>query len=73
MVNAHEYALVLNLASKLALLDSHSDLFEYDKVIDGSLCESLQLSKEDAVQVIEIAANNAQSILTMMNPKLFSR
>ena len=64
---------VLNLASRLALLDSHSDLFEYDEVIDESLCESLQLSKEDVVQVSKMAANDAQGILTMMNPKLFSR
>jgi len=64
---------VLNLASRLALLDSHSDLFEYDEVIDESLCESLKLSKEDIEQVIEIAANDAEGILTLMNPKLFSR
>lgn len=64
---------VLNLASRLALLDSHSDLFEYDEIIDESLCESLKLSKEDIEQVIEIAANDAEGILTVMNPKLFSR
>lgn len=64
---------VLNLASRLALLDSHSDLFQYDEVIDESLCTSLKLSKEDIEQVSEIAANDAQGILTVMNPKLFSR
>ena len=64
---------VLNLASRLALLDSHSDLFEYDAVIDQSLCESLQLSKEEIDQAIEVAANDAEAILTVMNPKLFSR
>ena len=64
---------VLNLASRLALLDSHSDLFEYDEVIDQSLCESLKLSKEDIEQVVEIASNDAEGILTVMNPKLFSR
>ena len=64
---------VLNLASRLALLDSHSDLFEYDEVIDESLCESLKLSKEVIKQVVEIAANDAEGILTVMNPKLFTR
>ena len=64
---------VLNLASRLALLDSHSDLFEYDEVIDESLCESLELSKEDIEQAVEIASNDAEGILTLMNPKLFSR
>ncbi len=64
---------VLNLASRLALLDSHEDEFDYDKVIDESLCQSLQLNKEDIEQVTEIAANDATGILTVMNPKLFSR
>ncbi len=64
---------VLNLASRLALLDSHSDLFEYDEVIDESLCANLKLSKEDIEQVTEIAANDATGILALMNPKLFSR
>lgn len=64
---------VLNLASRLALLDSHENEFEYDEVIDESLCKSLKLSKEDIKQVTEIAANDAIGILTVMNPKLFSR
>lgn len=64
---------VLNLASRLALLDSHSDLFEYDEVIDASLCESLKLTNDDISQVVEIAAKDAESILTLMNPKLFSK
>lgn len=64
---------VLNLASRLALLDSHEGEFDYDAVIDESLCESLKLSKEDIEQVTEIAANDAIGILTVMNPKLFSR
>jgi len=64
---------VLNLASRLALLDSHSDIFVFEDVIDESLCESLQLNKADLEQVIEIASTDAESILTIMNPKLFSK
>ena len=64
---------VLNLASRLALLDSHEDEFDYDNVIDQSLCKSLGLSKDDIDQVAEIAAADAVDILTVMNPKLFSR
>jgi len=64
---------LLNLASRLALLDSHPDEFDYDDVIDQSLCKSLKLSKEDIEQVTEIAADDAIGILTVMNPKLFSR
>ncbi len=64
---------VLNLASRLALLESHGDEFDYEELIDESLCKSLKLSKEDIEQVTEIADNDAASILTVMNPKLFSR
>ena len=64
---------VLNLASRLALLDSHGDEFDYDAVINQSLCKSLGLTKEDIDQVAEIAAEDAVGILTAMNPKLFSR
>ncbi|MFT7008356.1 MAG: HD-like signal output (HDOD) protein [Colwellia sp.] len=64
---------VLNLASRLALLDSHDDEFDYDTVIDQSLCKSLGLSKDDIGQVADIAVEDAVDILTVMNPKLFSR
>ena len=64
---------VLNLASRLALLDSHGDEFDYDEIIDKSLCNSLKLSNEDIEQVTEIAADDAVGILTVMNPKLFSK
>jgi len=64
---------VLNLASRLALLDSHEDEFDYGEVIDESLCQSLKLSKEDIEQVTDVAAYDAVGILTVMNPKLFSR
>lgn len=64
---------ILNLASRLALLDSHNDLFTYEEVVDELLCESLKLTKEDVEQAVEIATNDAENILTLMNPKLFSR
>lgn len=64
---------VLNLASRLALIDSHFDEFTYDDVIDESLCKSLKLTQDDIAQVVQIAEKDAVSILTVMNPKLFSR
>lgn len=64
---------VLNLASRLALLDSHEDDFDFDELIDESLCQSLKITKEDILQITEISANDATGILTVMNPKLFSR
>jgi len=64
---------ILNLASRLALLDSHRDLFDIDELIDESLCKSLKLTRADIEQVVEIASKDAESILIVMNPKLFSR
>jgi len=64
---------LLNLASRLALLDSHQDEFDYEQIIDESLFKSLQLSKDDIEQARIIAANDAIGILNLMNPKLFSR
>jgi HD-like signal output (HDOD) protein len=64
---------ILNLASRLALLDSHGDDFDYDELIDESLCQSLKLTKDDIMQIAEISADDAISILSVMNPKLFSR
>lgn len=64
---------ILNLASRLALIDSHEDEFEYEQIIDESLCKSVKLSRIDIEQVTEIAANDAAGILSVMNPKLFSR
>jgi HD-like signal output (HDOD) protein len=64
---------ILNLASRLALLDSHEEEFNYTALIDQSLCDSLGLSKDDIDQVVEIAAEDAIGILTVMNPKLFSK
>ncbi len=63
---------ILFLASRLALLDSHGDEFIYDDLIDESLCKSLALSQQDIDDVVEFAAQEAQNILTVMNPKLFS-
>jgi len=64
---------ILNLASRLALLDSHPEEFDYYTVIDQSLCENLGLNKDDLDQVAEISAADAIDILTVINPKLFSR
>jgi HD-like signal output (HDOD) protein len=64
---------ILNLASRLALIDSHSDEFLYEDVIDESLCKALGLCTGDLVQAAEFAEKEATSILSIMNPKLFSK
>lgn len=64
---------ILNLASRLALMDSHTTEFTYDDVIDESLCRPLGLSVEDLTQAAKFAEKEATTILSIMNPKLFSR
>lgn len=64
---------ILNLASRLALLDSHSDEYKYDDVIDDSFLKPLGLTPDDIARAAEFAEKEADSILTLMNPKLFSK
>ncbi|WP_019027152.1 HDOD domain-containing protein [Colwellia piezophila] len=64
---------ILNLASRLALIDSHREEFSMDDVIDASLCPSLGMSCEDLKQAADFADKEATNILLMMNPKLFSK
>ena len=62
---------ILNLASRLALMDSHSEEFLYEDVIDESLCRPLGLSSDDLKLASEFAAQEATSILSIMSPKIF--
>jgi len=64
---------VLQLASRLALLDSDNVEFSFEELIDENLCHCLGLSENDLTQAAELAAIEASNILVMMNPKLFSQ
>ncbi|WP_223271653.1 HDOD domain-containing protein [Colwellia hornerae] len=64
---------VLYLASRLALVDSHPETFNYDDSVDESLCANLNISRDDLAQAIEFAAEEAENILTIMNGGLFSK
>ncbi|TPH12158.1 HDOD domain-containing protein [Litorilituus lipolyticus] len=64
---------VLYIASRLALVDSHPDKFTIDDLIDDSICDALSLTEDDLNHVADCASKEAASILTMMNPKLFSQ
>jgi len=64
---------VLYLASRLALVDSHPDLFTYDETADESLCQSLQITFEDLNAAKEFAEQEAETILQIMDPKLYSK
>jgi len=64
---------VLYLASRLALVDSHPDLFTYDETADEPLCKSLQITFEDLNAAKEFAEQEAETILQIMDPKLYSK
>jgi HD-like signal output (HDOD) protein len=64
---------VLYLASRLALVDSHPELFNYDDTIDESLCKSLAISTDDLNAAADFASQEAANILQIMDAKLFTR
>lgn len=64
---------VLYLASHLALVDSHPEVFNYDDIVEKSLLENLNISDEDLAEAVEFASEEAENILTIMNGGLFSK
>jgi len=64
---------ILYLASRLALVDSHPDEFDYDENVDEDICKTLNVSSDDLAQCIEFASEEAENILTIMNGGLFSK
>ncbi len=64
---------VLYLASRLALVDSHPDVFEYDETVDESLCLSLGISKHDLESAAQFASDEAENILSIMNSNLYKK
>lgn len=63
---------VLYLASRLALVDYHSDTFMYDDTVDESLCKSIGISTDDLNTAADFASQEAKNILEIMNAKAFS-
>jgi len=64
---------ILYLASRLALVDSHPDEFDYDESVDENLCKTLNISSDDLAQAVDFASEEAENILTIMNGGLFSK
>ncbi len=64
---------VLYLASHLALVDSHPEVFNYDDIVEQSLLENLNISDDDLAEAVEFASEEAENILTIMNGGLFSK
>lgn len=64
---------VLYLASRLALVDSHPDIYNYDETVDETLCASLGISKDDLDAAATFASEEAENILSIMDAKFYQR
>ena len=64
---------VLYLASRLALVDSHPDMFEYNSSVDENVCKSLGLSSDDLLDAAAYASDEAEGILSIMGASFFGR
>ncbi|WP_448565591.1 HDOD domain-containing protein [Thalassotalea ganghwensis] len=64
---------VLYLASRLALVDSDPDCFNYDETIDAGMCKSLAISMDDLEAASTFASDEAQSILSIMGVNQYSQ
>lgn len=62
---------VLYLASRLALVDSHPEEFNYDDTVDAQLCKSLGITSDDLIEAYDFASIEAENILNIMNAKLY--
>lgn len=64
---------VLYLASRLALVDSHPEIYSYDDTVDEALCKSLKITTQDLKDAAEYASDEAGSILAVMNSQFFTK
>lgn len=62
---------VLYIASRLALIDSHPEVFSFEKLLDDKLCQSLSITQDDLIAASEFASSEAENILAVMNAKFF--
>ena len=62
---------MLYLASRLALVECHPDIFSYDDSVDASLCQSLKVSTGDLEDAANFATIETENILNIMNAKFY--
>lgn len=62
---------VLHLASRLALLDSHPNLYTFEQAINLKMCKSLSITREGVEAAAEFAEAEAENILTVMNASFY--
>lgn len=74
--NAHSIQInkdikVLYLASRLALVDCHPDVFSYEETIDMSFCQSLNISTSNLEAAVNFASLETDNILHVMNATFY--
>ncbi len=68
----NKVSLILHLASCLALTEANRDLFTLHDLVDKQILEVLALSKEDLHDASSFAFLEGMSILSLLNPAMFS-
>lgn len=63
---------VLYLASRLALLDSHPEMYPIEDIIDEKMCAQLNISGEDLILAAEFASQEAEHILNVLDAKFYT-
>jgi HD-like signal output (HDOD) protein len=69
---ANKISLILHLASCLALSEANADAFHLYDLVDKQILEVLGLSKDDLHDASSFAFLEGMSILSLLNPALFS-
>ncbi len=69
---ANKISLILHLASCLALSEANPEVFQLHDLVDQQILEVLGLSKDDLRDASSFAFLEGMSILSLLNPALFS-
>ena len=69
---ANKVSLILHLSSCLALSEANPDVFQLHDLVDKQIMEVLGLSKDDLHDASSFAFLEGMSILSLLNPALFS-
>ncbi|WP_077283838.1 HDOD domain-containing protein [Cognaticolwellia aestuarii] len=62
---------VMYLASRLALVECHPEIFDYDDNVDTALCQSLNFTSGDLEAAANFATIETDNILNIMNAKFY--
>lgn len=64
---------VMYLASRLALVDSHPELYSYDDIVDESMCDALNITIDELAAAAEFAYDEVDNIMQIMGGNFFNK